>query len=181
MTDGATLEGWMPEIGPALSLAEVVEKAFDYRGNVTVIRTDGSETQGYLFNRNADGPVPFVQLFDLNGGGPHTIFYREIRRERAADSGRDHERNRFDSGGPRFEMRGARARADEIERSSTVVWPVVAGDTGETQVTGQTARLEVDGGDDENAGHTPLGGVEPEPFSGRSAALAASFARSHAA
>ena len=79
MTDGATLEGWMPEIGPALSLAEVVEKAFDYRGNVTVIRTDGSETQGYLFNRNADGPVPFVQLFDLNGGGPHTIFYREIR------------------------------------------------------------------------------------------------------
>ena len=79
MTDGATLEGWIPEIGPRLSLAEVVEKAFDYRGNVTVIRTDGSETQGYLFNRNADGPVPFVQLFDLNGGGPHTIFYREIR------------------------------------------------------------------------------------------------------
>ena len=78
-------------------------------------------------------------------------------------------------------MRGARARADEIERSSTVVWPVVAGDTGETQVTGQTARLEVDGGDDEDAGHTPLGGVEPEPFSARSAALAASFARSHAA
>jgi hypothetical protein len=79
MTDGATLEGWAPEIGPGLSLAEVVDKAFDYRGNVTVVRTDGSETEGYLFNRNADAPVPFVQLFDVSGGGPHTISYREIR------------------------------------------------------------------------------------------------------
>jgi hypothetical protein len=79
MTDGARLEGWVPEIGPGLSLAEVVDKAFDYRGNVTVVRTDGSETEGYLFNRNADAPVPFVQLFDVSGGGPHTISYREIR------------------------------------------------------------------------------------------------------
>lgn len=74
-----TLEGWMPEIGPDLSLEAVVDKAFDYRGNVTVVKTDGSETEGYLFNRNADAPVPFVQMFDLNGAGPHTIAYREIR------------------------------------------------------------------------------------------------------
>jgi len=79
MTDGATLEGWTPEIGRGLSLAEVVDKAFDYRGNVTLVLTDGSETEGYLFNRNADAPVPFVQLFDVNGAGPHTISYREIR------------------------------------------------------------------------------------------------------
>jgi hypothetical protein len=79
MTDGAALEGWVPEIGPGLSLADVVDKAFDYRGNVTVVRTDGSQIEGYLFNRNAEVPVPFAQLFDLNGGGPHTISYREIR------------------------------------------------------------------------------------------------------
>ncbi len=79
MTDGATLEGWVPEIGPGLSISEVIDRAFDYRGNVTVVRTDGSEVEGYLFNRNADAPVPFAQLFDLSGGGPHTIAYREIR------------------------------------------------------------------------------------------------------
>jgi hypothetical protein len=79
MTNGTSLEGWVPEIGPGLSLAEVVDKAFDYRGNITVVRADGSETEGYLFNRNADAAVPFVQLFDLSGGGPHTISYREIR------------------------------------------------------------------------------------------------------
>jgi hypothetical protein len=78
MTD-VTLEGWIPEIGPNLSLAEVVDKAFDYRGNVTVVRIDGSETEGYLFNRNADAPGPFVQMFDLSGEGPFTIAYREIR------------------------------------------------------------------------------------------------------
>jgi hypothetical protein len=79
MTDGATLEGWTPQIGPGLSLEEIVDKAFDYRGNVTVVRTDGSETEGYLFNRNADAAVPFVQMFDVSGAGPHTISYREIR------------------------------------------------------------------------------------------------------
>ena len=79
MTDGATLEGWTPQIGESLSLEEIVDKAFDYRGNVTVVRTDGSETEGYLFNRNADAAVPFVQMFDVSGAGPHTISYREIR------------------------------------------------------------------------------------------------------
>jgi hypothetical protein len=86
MTD-VTLEGWIPEIGPGLSLQEVVDKAFDYRGNVTVVRTDGSETEGYLFNRNADAPVPFVQMFELSGEGPRTIAYRDIRTIRF--SGRD--------------------------------------------------------------------------------------------
>ena len=79
MTDGATLEGWTPQIGPGLSLEEIVDKAFDYRGNVTVVKTDGSETEGYLFNRNADAAEPFVQMFDVSGEGPHTIAYRDIR------------------------------------------------------------------------------------------------------
>src|SRR5436309_15524346 len=79
MTDGARLEGWVPEIGGAVSLEAVVDQAFDYRGNITVVKTDGSETVGYLFNRNRDVPVPFVQMFDLTGAGPYTIPYGEIR------------------------------------------------------------------------------------------------------
>ena len=79
MSEGQTLEGWMPEIGPSLSLDEIIDKAFDYRGNVTVVKVDGSQAEGYLFNRNADAAIPFVQMFDVNGAGPHTIPYREIR------------------------------------------------------------------------------------------------------
>ena len=59
--------------------------------------------------------------------------------------------------------------------------PFASGDAREAQMTGETAGFEVDRGDDEDAGHAPLAGVEPEPFSGRAADLAASFARSHAA
>ena len=77
MTTEPSLEGWVPE--PHVPLREVIERAFDYRGNVTVERRDGTETVGYLFNRNADVPQPFVQMFDTAGGGPFTIRYADIR------------------------------------------------------------------------------------------------------
>lgn len=79
MSDERTLEGWDP--GPVVGeeLAEVIERAFDYRGDVTVVRRDGAELVGYLFNRNADGPRPFVQVFAAAGGDPVTIPYADIR------------------------------------------------------------------------------------------------------
>jgi hypothetical protein len=74
-----TLEGWVPELGEYLTLAQVIDLAFDYRGNVTVLKTDGAEVEGYLFNRNAEAPTPFIQMFDLAGNGPLTILYSEVR------------------------------------------------------------------------------------------------------
>lgn len=76
---GASLEGWAPEVGPDLSLAELVDLAFDYRGHVTLVRRDGTEVSGYLFNRDAETAEPFVEMFDLNGSGPTTIPYALIR------------------------------------------------------------------------------------------------------
>lgn len=72
------LEGWAPVVGADLSLAEVIERAFDYRGDVTVVWHDGGELVGYLFNRNAEVAEPFVQMFDRNGDGPYTIPYAKI-------------------------------------------------------------------------------------------------------
>ena len=74
-----SLEGWVPEVGKHLTLAEVVEQAFDYRGNVTVVKVDGTEVEGYLFNRNNDVPAPFIEMFDLTEAGPVKIFCSEIR------------------------------------------------------------------------------------------------------
>ena len=48
-------------------------------------------------------------------------------------------------------------------------------------MAGQAAGFELDGGDDEDAGHAPLEGAPPESFSEWVAAFAASLARSHAA
>ena len=73
-----SLQGWVPDIGPYLTLEEVIEHAFDYRGNVTVVRRDGTELVGYLFNRDTQAPEPFVQLFDEAGNGPIPVRYAEI-------------------------------------------------------------------------------------------------------
>ena len=74
----SSLEGWSPEIGPDVSLAEVVELAFDYRGNVTVARRDGTALTGYLFNRDPRPPAPFVELIDEAGEGPIRVPYADI-------------------------------------------------------------------------------------------------------
>jgi hypothetical protein len=73
-----TLEGWVPQIGEYLTLAEVIEFAFDYRGNATIVKTDGTEVVGYVFNRDRGVPAPFIQFFDEDGEGPFTLAYSEI-------------------------------------------------------------------------------------------------------
>ena len=37
-----TLEGWVPQFNQYMSLRDVVEFAFDYRGNTMVVKGDGS-------------------------------------------------------------------------------------------------------------------------------------------
>ncbi len=77
--DERTLEGWDPGPVDGAALCEAVERAFDYRGDVTVVRRDGAEVLGYLFNRNADVPAPYVQVYATAGGDPLTIPYADIR------------------------------------------------------------------------------------------------------
>jgi hypothetical protein len=77
--EGSLLEGWEPVVGAETSLEAAIDRAFDYRGDVTVIHRDGTELVGYLFNRNAEVREPFVQMFDRAGEGPITIPYAEIR------------------------------------------------------------------------------------------------------
>jgi hypothetical protein len=79
MTDEKSLEGWAPDIHDADTLAEVVDRAFDYRGDVTLALDDGRELVGYLFNRNRDAAEPFVQMYERDGEGAATIPYARIR------------------------------------------------------------------------------------------------------
>jgi hypothetical protein len=73
-----TLEGWVPQVGDYLTLAEVIDFAFDYRGNTTIVKTDGTEVVGYVFNRDNRVPEPFIQFFDEKGEGPFTLPYSAI-------------------------------------------------------------------------------------------------------
>jgi hypothetical protein len=45
------LEGWIPAMASDGEVREALEKAFDYRGDVTITRKDGSAVEGYLYDR----------------------------------------------------------------------------------------------------------------------------------
>jgi len=45
------VEGWIPELASEADLRDALEKAFDYRGDVTITRKDGSRVEGYIFDR----------------------------------------------------------------------------------------------------------------------------------
>jgi hypothetical protein len=45
------LQGWIPELATEADIRAVIEKAFDYRGDVTISRKDGTQITGYLFDR----------------------------------------------------------------------------------------------------------------------------------
>lgn len=45
------LEGWIPDFATDTEIREALEKAFDYRGDITLTRKDGSVVEGYLYDR----------------------------------------------------------------------------------------------------------------------------------
>src|SRR3954468_6327664 len=51
------LEGWIPALASDDEIRAALEKAFDYRGDVTVTRRDGSRIEGYIFDRRSSSPA----------------------------------------------------------------------------------------------------------------------------
>ena len=79
MAEEPSLEGLTPEAGDAADLARVVDMAFEYRGDVSVDRKDGSTIVGYLYNRNAEGKEPFVELIEAATEARLHVPYDAIR------------------------------------------------------------------------------------------------------
>ena len=50
------LQGWIPQLATEADVRAVIEKAFDYRGDVTITRKGSTEITGYLFDRRI-GPT----------------------------------------------------------------------------------------------------------------------------
>ncbi len=77
------IEGWVPELASETELREALEKAFDYRGDVTLTQKDGSKIEGYIFDR-VDGTslsASFVRILPKSG-------HRRTRFQRARSSRR---------------------------------------------------------------------------------------------
>ncbi|ACO32751.1 MULTISPECIES: hypothetical protein [Acidobacterium] len=45
------LQGWIPSLASDEEIRVALEKAFDYRGDITLTLKDGRQVQGYIFDR----------------------------------------------------------------------------------------------------------------------------------
>ncbi|MBZ5667422.1 MAG: hypothetical protein LAO30_22820 [Acidobacteriia bacterium] len=74
------LQGWIPQLATEADIRAIFEKAFDYRGDVTITRKDGSEVTGYLFDRRIGSTLAnsVVRLIVANKTERPAIPYSEI-------------------------------------------------------------------------------------------------------
>jgi len=74
------LEGWIPALTSEEELRLALEKAFDYRGDVTITRKDGSKIEGYLFDRCSAATLKdsVVRLYPRNSNEKVSISYADI-------------------------------------------------------------------------------------------------------
>ena len=83
------LEGWIPELATGAEIREALEKAFDYRGDITVTLKDGTRVEGYLFDRRTGSTLDdsYLRLIPAKERTKLTIPYAEVAA--LAFSGRD--------------------------------------------------------------------------------------------
>jgi hypothetical protein len=74
------LEGWIPSLASEEELRQALEKAFDYRGDITITRKDGSKVEGYLFDRRTAATLKdsVVRLYPKNSNEKVAISYADI-------------------------------------------------------------------------------------------------------
>jgi hypothetical protein len=83
------LEGWIPVLASDDEVREALEKAFDYRGDITLTLKDGNKVEGYLFDRRP-GPTlaqSFIRIIPTTSQAKLNISYSDVAA--LAFSGRD--------------------------------------------------------------------------------------------
>ncbi len=59
-------------------LDEAIEIAFDYRGDITLLLSDGTSIEGYLFNRDKKANPPTLQIFPTDTPEAILVLYSDI-------------------------------------------------------------------------------------------------------
>jgi hypothetical protein len=83
------LEGWIPPLATEDEIRGALEKAFDYRGDVTITLKNGTQVEGYIFDRQ-NAPTladSHVRVFPKNFDTKISIAYSDI--QALAFTGRD--------------------------------------------------------------------------------------------
>jgi hypothetical protein len=74
------LEGWIPKLASEEEVRQALEKAFDYRGDVTITRKDGTKVEGYIFDRRTGKTLgeSVVRLYPKDSNQKLAIPYSDI-------------------------------------------------------------------------------------------------------
>ncbi|PYU62866.1 MAG: hypothetical protein DMG56_11120 [Acidobacteria bacterium] len=75
-----SVQGWVPKLATEEELRVALEKAFDYRGDVTLTLKDNSRIEGYLFDRTTGSSLTtsFVRVLPKDSNQKLKICYAEI-------------------------------------------------------------------------------------------------------
>ena len=81
-TEHENLEGWVPELASEEDLRVALEKAFDYRGDVTLTLKGGEKIEAYIFDRTTGASLAesWVRYFTPSAPEKRKVSYAEIAR-----------------------------------------------------------------------------------------------------
>jgi hypothetical protein len=76
------LEGWVPALATDDDLRDALEKAFDYRGDVTLTLKSGERIEAFIFNRHTGATLDdsWVQYFTPSALDKRKLSYAMIAR-----------------------------------------------------------------------------------------------------
>jgi hypothetical protein len=74
------LEGWIPQLARDEEIRTALEKAFDYRGDVTITLKNGEKIDGYIFDRRTGKSLAdsVVRLYPKSGNQKVAVSYADI-------------------------------------------------------------------------------------------------------
>jgi len=74
------VQGWVPDLATEDELRIALEKAFDYRGDVTLTTKDGKKIEGYIFDRVSGSTLSnsFVRILPKDSNQRQKIAYADI-------------------------------------------------------------------------------------------------------
>ena len=76
------LEGWIPELASEEDLRTALEKAFDYRGDISLTFKNGERVEAYVYNRHTGSGLgdSYLQYFASNAPDKRKVSYADIAR-----------------------------------------------------------------------------------------------------
>ena len=78
--DHENLEGWIPSLATDEEVRAAMEKAFDYRGDVTITLKSGEKIEGYVYDRKSAASLSqsLIRLLPKDKPGRMNIAYSDV-------------------------------------------------------------------------------------------------------